>query len=1579
MGDSYRIRTELGINKSINVQLDQEFEFLEILSLKIQQTDIYTRSCADYGVLVGRVTANNGFGLPNARVSIFIPIEQVDESNPIITSIYPYKSPSDKNNDGYRYNLLPYTPSYSKHAATGTLPTKSDVLTGSTAVEIYDKYYKFTTKTNDSGDYMIMGVPLGEQTIVMDVDLSDIGEFSLTPQDLIRIGLATEAQVAGNRFRTSNDLNSLPQIINLTKSAEISPLWGDPEICDISINRLDFDLRDDANVDIQPTAVFMGSVFSTSDKFRLRKNCKPKDNMGNLCGLTSGPGQILALRQTVDQDEDGNPVLEVFELEQAGNVIDGDGTWLTELPMNLDYVITNEFGERVVSNDQSIGIPTKSKYRFKVKWTQPTDLTIQSRRPHYLLPNVKEYGWENSNTDPTYFPSQINKRKQQSSYYFGLAWSGYTDGFAGSEQIDRLDEIINCEDTFYEFQFNRVYTVSSLIDQYKKGGRGRFIGIKEIDDDTCDSSINKFPVNDGFKNFDLLFFLFSIIFTVIQFTGLVLLIIAHLLLGIYTIVIQALCFLCDVEIPVIKVRPFGFICNGLNIKCETKNFTIRLPMITYPECQSCSCNEGKLNSEALLGGTSGVLSYVSFPPSYYQGLESIFGADGTPSEDVQIKSSIFSQAIAGNNDSVTDLNIFKTPVSSVERFLSDDSDERKHFAFSESLTLGERINIFNSRQNYFDGLNRIKVTFAKDSNLGKFHFDNTITVLSNSNYEAGQLLTTVNPATTSDRNFLFTAQTENGIVNGITGTTTMSSTLIDVKYAVNQTSEQTTTYSLPTGSTIVRQAYPQDREYFQVVTAITITDAVKIWGTNELETFPNVLNAPSRITLAKKRAFPIPGYRRDDDFLINPMSAFTEMGEQYILVLQRGVDPYSPKYTNEYRLGRIFGKNIDDSGFTFTAQTRLNIPIQKLTQTNISVQPFTQSGMFYPSYFFEAGNNFSGFTTSTVGYYGSLDATSDNKRLRDENFGGVTAMVSVTNNDFYSSNQNSAKYDEAEDVSGGSYIFSNIDAFSLTPFLLLTFNFNYNDVKYEYFTPNGYPQLLANPMPISSKINNVMRTDRLPSSDALNGSSWETNPAVLQQNNNFIFYNITDTDQPLDLASYQTGAEIPTEDLDGLPNNLTVFSTFDCENMVGLDCYEGFGDNFGINQECTTKDNVFKGCYLFLRRPLLDLVKDLSNFNEWGYRFRFFYGLCRGVLSQSFMNNWVNGSLYMFPIQVDTFYNKQNKIGKVEYCKDVVYFNTDSNNFYYRSSPYKDTSNTFVGKRTNNDGGLNELNLLFPTTLVNMGMKDIFYSEITFDSTTKGYIIPNINPTSYGDTSDLVNLFVVSRITDENFLEQLIPLGDNGINQLFSRPELRIDGDLAQLMSINSEIGNINFSPEYYDVLTGTTNQPTQILGTASDPTIAVWFSSTTEDLQTKDYLAPGRINFRGTDDIGYYPYPYGIKSQVVPFYQWRLANTNLIFGNQNNTWATSQSDIVQNVRYQSLDRYASDTPYFYSDNSESNDLNARGYIFNVNGTVGDGTYKSTGALKQKFVVGAPFQFYFGTIVGETALDKFKTKYSVDE
>jgi len=1597
MGDSYRIKTELGINKSINIQLDQEFEFLEILSLKIQQT-----------------------------------------------------------------------------------------------VEIYDKYYRFTSRTNDSGDYMIMGVPLGDQTVVMDVDLSDIGEFSLTPQDLIRMGLATEGQVAGNKFRTSNDLNSLPQLISLNKNAEISPLWGDPEICQISINRLDFDLRDDANVDIQPTAVFMGSMFSSPDNMRVRSNCRPKDDMGNLCGLTSSPGQILAIRQTIQQDEDGNPVLEVHELEQAGNIIDGSGTWLTELPMNLDYFITNEFGEKVLSNDPTVGIPTKAKYRFKVKWTQPNDLTLQTRRAYYLVPNVKEYGWSAPDKGPD---TTAKLQQQESSYYFGLAWSGYTNGF-GTKTTDRLNEVIDCEDTFYQFQFNRVYTVSSLIDQFKKGAKGRFIGIKEIDDNDCESTINKFPVNDGFRNFDLLFFLFSIIFTVLQPVGLILLGVAHILLWLYNLVLGFLCWLSGIGIgSPINWYPF----KRWRKYCEERDYTIRLPMITYPECQACDCKqETATKKTAPESNGAGTLSLLSLPSYYNDALASTYFSGDT--DNGSTWSTLFSESFAGLaiTSVVSDPTRYKLPFSQQLDIPSGGA----RFVTSFDLPIGERINVFNQRSSYFSDQNKIKVTFAKESNVGKFHYDNTITVLSQEQFNAGDLLTFVNLTATTDTNYLYSAVTSGNTITGISGQTYngTGATQIDVSYAVSQTSNILTPvrYNLPYGSGETNYKFPADVEYYQVITALTVSQASQIWNTGTTQSFGNILNSES--TSIPWRRLALQWIIDGAPIKFNAFKYFESAQEQYVLVLQRGVDPYSPKYINEYCLGKIFGTNESDPNWIVTASTRVNIPIQKLNVSNMSVQPYNQTNMYYQSYFFKpgtttsqiAGQSFTGFTTTNTGYYGSIDATTtpipvgsttvgstvsnpgtlglarrirqstipyttssaacgDSMASTDSLFvsiapqysspavgirlfedytqgwnigfsnpfngqnkwwkmnwnaslyavqvspsGYVTAfiscssqlsiptLISTTTNAFWDLNQSSVQYDNSEDLSGAAVMKANNVGIRPVQFANITYydtSIQYNYVAalgYNYTTKTFYGN--TPPMTISDSTRNVLRTDRLPSSDGLDGGAWTNNPALLQQNINFNVYLLNTDETDISSQAFTTGAEIPTADIEGLPNQLTVLSTFDCENMVGLTCYTGFGDNFEVNQDCTTRDAVEKGCYMFMRRPLTDLGKDWDNFAEWGFRFRFMYGLCRGVLSQSFMNNWINGALYMFPIQVDTLYNSQNKVSERRFCSEVVYLNNDSNNFYYRSTPYNDDTNKFVGQVADQPGAVNAVNLLYPTTIVNLGLKDYFYSEITFDPTTKGYIIPNINPTSYGDTSDLINFFVISRITDEGFLRQLIPLGDNSLDQLFSRPSKRIDGDLAQLMSINSEIGNVNFSPEYYSNIPGQTNQPSTILGTSKYPIMAVWFSSTTEDLQVKDYLTPGRINFRGSNNVGYYPYPYGIKSQVVPFYQWQLSNINTIFGNEENNWATSVGDIVQNTRFQSLDRFASNTPYFYSNNSSSNDLNARGYIFNVSGVVGNGgTYLRNGATKSKFLVGAPFQFYFGTIKGETALDKFKTKYSVDE
>jgi hypothetical protein len=1705
MGQSYRIRTELGVNKTINVRLDQEFEQLEILSLKIQQEDVYIRSCADYGVIVGRVTANNGFGLPNARVSIFIPITTVDESNPIISSIYPYKSPSDKNEDGYRYNLLPYEKSYSTHAATGTIPSRLDVLTGTTAVEIYDKYYKFTSKTNDSGDYMIMGVPLGFQTVVMDVDLSDIGEFSVTPQDLIRMGLATEAQVAGNRFRTSTDLNSLPQIINLVKGLEISPLWGDPEICDIAINRLDFDLRDNANVDIQPTSVFMGSIYSTSDAYRVRRSARPKDDMGNLCSLQSGPGQILTIRQTIQQDTTGNPILEQYELEQAGNIIDGDGVWLTELPMNLDYYITNEFGEKVISNDPTIGIPTKAKYRFKIKWTQPTALTEQTRRPYFLVPNVKEYGWSNVNSDPNYSTVTSVKRKLAGSYYFGLDWSGYTN----------VNAAVSCEDTFYEFQYNRVYTVSGLIDEFKNGARGRFIGIKEIDNQDCSSTINKFPVNEGFRNFDLIYFVFAIIFQVIQVVGVPLLFVYHLAAALLNRfanpLLVGLNIWIGLNLAAIAIAAISAIAMGVPtfgaavglaaslgtqlivwgalwvvVKAAEKFLQgikippFKLPMITYPDCQACDCGSTYIppsaNSESSTPD-SGLLSQVSNSSLYTNALSGQYNANLTTT---------ISEAMStyGNGNENNPM-IFKCAKSSLVGF--DYSIQK------QTLPIGERINVFNTRNKYFEGVNKIKVTFASDNNL-TYHYDNTLTVLTTSSLDAGTLLTFISPDKSTDKNYLWTGNTGGNVIKGINGTLQTNQFNVNVNYADpnNTNNELTTVYTIPqntsvqcvnsvtvnvtslgtivygdcdgnsntynattlgsqtivndncisittlagtanfnltnSGDTCQRYSYPSDIEYYQVLTAITISTTT-INGVT-VPVLPNsassggfyegVLRQNSIIENYKKQTvlYPSGAATLESTVSLNPTDYFENFTDQVILVLQRGVDPYSPLLNNKYSIGTLFGTDENDVNWTFTASTRLNVPIQKIpngSPTSIQ-QHNNQNNIYFQSHFYTPGVvgsttpglQYSSYTTSNVGYYGALDGISTGRAVivpgasysssyyinQSPLYGTSKGASTKTTNIYYDSAVSVNLYDTAEDLSGGAISWGNpLIVYPANTTILPYTQVSYGGFGSVYFSPILYPSLTGttNQLSITEYSKNIMRTDRLPSSDYIDSGNLRGNVSLLQQNLGFSVYTFeTTTTNAINVQGFNTGASIATADIEGQIANINVLQTLGtCENMVGLNCYSGNGQNFGVKVGCSNADSVQNGCYVFVVNPWDDLQKDLDSWAEFGYRFRFFYGLCRGVLAQTFTNNWVNGSLYMFPIQVDTYFDKQNKPLPPEFAKELVYFDDKTNNFYYRSSPYfsgSTTSQRFIGRPT--DGlikPVNDRNLLFPTTIINLGIKDDFYQEIIFDPSAKGYIMNTLNSTSYSDTSDLVNLFVISRITDASFVEQLfVGVGDNGLNQLFTRPQERIDGDLAQSMSINSEYGVIPFSPEYYRVY-GTSGDPVVILGGLDNPTMGVFFSSTTVDLQNKDFLTPGVIDFRPSNNANAITYPYGIKSQYVPFYQWGLDQPLIqsIFGSQYNNWVTTQSPTINTsgifgYNYQSLDRRNIGTPsYFIGSNSQVSDIYERGYIYNVKPN-GDYSY-SAGIYPNKFLVSAPFHFYFGINIGLTALDKFKTKYSVGE
>ena len=991
MSQSYRIRTEVGKDKYVNVLLEQDFEHLEILSLKILQSQIYTRLCSDYGVVAGRITANSGFGLPNCKVSIFIPLSNEDENNPIISDLYPYKLLNDTNVDGYRYNLLPYVRSHSGHNPTGSFPDRIDVLTDPNLIEVYDKYYKFTVKTNDSGDFLIFGVPLGTQTIHVDIDLSDIGEFSLSPQDLVRLGVATESQVAGTEFRTSTDLNTLPQIVTLNRTINVEPLWGQPEVCTIGITRTDFDITQESGIEITPIGIFMGSIFSNGNNQFQTRRCRPKLRSGELCNLVAGPGEILAIRQTIFNDDTGRPVLETFPLESGGQVIDDNGAWLVDVPMNLDYVTTNEFGERVISNDPKVGIPTRGKYRFKIKWNQSPTLSEDIKRGYFLVPNVREYGWEvGVDNDPLVNPLTTQAFEDaKKSYSFSLDWNDYVDPQAA----------INCDDTFYLMSFNKVYTVSQLIDQYRRGFLpNEFIGIKNNLDESCESDNVKFPNNDANYRFDIVYllalvtmFIFKpILYGLVPIIHIVAALVAILgfvfaiIVGLILFLILPICYFINgivgflnwlgasVEpLDCIDPKEINQITSDL-LNLYEKILNINLPLLVYPNCELCSCEPGGqlstppssvstsgdyVTAAAETGG-NGILSTFMLPTQY-----------DVKDVDVQFISAIqallagaaYTRDEPSGNARVPQFVTFGTDTNVCDQELcgngeGDNADPCPKVLFTNNLTLAERINLFNVKAKYYNpssnnpggGVNRIKVTFNTPLNPPnvKFHLDNMLVISCKegtlSNFSAGQIVTFQDPNLSSDININgFTQLNQYGTAS-VTGTTYRSGTQVNVtiNYAKPNGSitPSSTAYKLVLTGDPQFHKFPMDIEYFQVVTAMTYSTYTghcqsPIFDANSLPVRflgnDSVLREVNKVWGFSYYAPTPPHPSYPPSRVYNPMKLYKKNTEQVIVFLVRGVDPYSTRQPCEYDLSRLFGYPLNSWGNkVVSGNYKLNIPIQ---------------------------------------------------------------------------------------------------------------------------------------------------------------------------------------------------------------------------------------------------------------------------------------------------------------------------------------------------------------------------------------------------------------------------------------------------------------------------------------------------------------------------------------------------------------------------------------------------------------------------------------------------------------------------
>jgi len=429
---SLRVRTNIG-DKFLNVNLDQTYESLDILSLKVYQKDIYRLFDADYGIIVGRVLGQ-GIGIPNAKISVFIPSEEENVATPTTlddikkmeaASVYPFQTVYDKDGNGKVYNLLPKYKKFrgfngfseneigigaTPKTPVGTFPEKEEILTNETLAYVYDKYLKFSTITNESGDYILVVPSNRTYTVNMSCDITDIGKFSVAPALLKKQGYPENFFLTTNGVQINPDLplEELPNVDIQNQSIYVKPLWSqNPDNTNVGINRLDFKI----NKRVDPFTTIISNCI-----------CMNYDHYWNRCGIldvgNSGLGDegidsalnvhvpaqfdlmVFNIKNTVSEaDADLLNIGDTFTMNKYHfdndielldsskyQVYYDNGSLVVTILCNRGKIITNEFGETVSVGDNETGVFTSFRgYLFfntdagNVTNPDDTDLGVKTK------------------------------------------------------------------------------------------------------------------------------------------------------------------------------------------------------------------------------------------------------------------------------------------------------------------------------------------------------------------------------------------------------------------------------------------------------------------------------------------------------------------------------------------------------------------------------------------------------------------------------------------------------------------------------------------------------------------------------------------------------------------------------------------------------------------------------------------------------------------------------------------------------------------------------------------------------------------------------------------------------------------------------------------------------------------------------------------------------------------------------------------------------------------------------------------------------------------------------------------------
>jgi hypothetical protein len=268
-----------------------------------------------------------------------------------------------------------------------------------------------------------------------------------------------------------------------------------------------------------------------------------------------------------------------------------------------------------------------------------------------------------------------------------------------------------------------------------------------------------------------------------------------------------------------------------------------------------------------------------------------------------------------------------------------------------------------------------------------------------------------------------------------------------------------------------------------------------------------------------------------------------------------------------------------------------------------------------------------------------------------------------------------------------------------------------------------------------------------------------------------------------------------------------------------------------------------------------------------------------------------------------------------------------------------------------------------PTTILDLGPKFSWSSQVNLGPQYEGYIANRLQSTSFSSVDDLLFLFLSSRLMNSTFFGKAFGLGAGSIEAFFNRQE-KVNGDYAQMLQTNSTFG---IKPFDFDAYQDSGDNPIYV----DNNVFGVFYDSETE---TRDLISPKRLVRLQTPSQIFADY-IPTNSQEVPFYYWTLdLEDGVIFGSEDNTWVTN-STTFYSKKYQELDR--TNAPYFQP--SPNNYEDRKGYIYQKDNNGNYFVRVIPGSNNSNIIQGNPWYFYFGLKKGKTALDRFFSLYVTGE